>query len=64
MSSVLPANIRCTHQPKIGFVNQGRGLEGLARTFPLHVMPRTPQFAVNLRNEFVQRRPVSRRPGA
>jgi len=36
------------HEPKIGFVDEGRGLEGLARPLSGHLMRRQPaQFVIN-----------------
>jgi hypothetical protein len=65
MGAVLPAYASHIHQAQKGFVDQGGGLQGITRVFPLHVAPgHAAQFSVDQRGQLVERGVVAAAPGS
>src|SRR6185312_11245241 len=59
----LPDRLRIIDQAQIGFVENGGGLQGVASTFPAHVMVREPvQFGLHEREQLLKRSLVSAAP--
>jgi len=56
VGAILPGGLVVTAEPQPGFVNQGRGLQGLSGRFPSHLLRRElAQLFVDQRQEFIRR---------
>jgi hypothetical protein len=65
MCPILPVGTVGIHQMKIGFVNQGRGLERISRTLVPHIAAgNAAKFVINQRRQSLQRRLITAAPGA
>ena len=65
MGPVLPVHVVDVDQTQVGFVNQGRGLEGAAGAFVLHAVARdAAEFGENARGELLQGGPITLRPSS
>src|SRR6266508_1297673 len=59
----LPDRLRVIDQPKVGFVENGGGLQGVAGALTAHVMVGEPvQFGLHQRKQLLQRSSVSAAP--
>ena len=64
VSAVLPVNVLDIYQAKIHLMNQGCGLQCLARLLTGHISPRQAvEFVINQRHQLQQCGLVARRPG-
>ena len=60
---VLPVDAGLIHQPQIGFIHQGGGLQGMAGPLAAHgAVGDAPEFALDEGNRLVQTLPVASLP--
>ena len=65
MGAVLPLHAVVVHQPQVGFVDQGRGLQAVAGALARHVAVRQAvKLLIDDRRQPFERIPVSLAPGA
>src|SRR6266404_8109689 len=63
VGAALPDRLRIVDQPQVGLVENDGGLQGVAGTFPAHVMVGEPaQFGLHQREQLLQRSLVSAAP--
>ena len=65
MGAILPLHSFIIHQPHMGFIHQGRGLEAMSRTLALHVpASQAMELVVNDGRQTVEGALISVAPGA